>query len=166
MHITKKKKEKEKKKDDTRKKVKRRKTNLNFITRIENILIVCYNYKRNKINSNEIKERGFWCMQKGYVLATPFCRRRWRPCLLLPFLKLGLSSSSIRFFPTFLFLGFFYIYIGVNRIWGSQALSHGHGVEVTPMLFPSVSKHQTAHPLQQNDTESLRQLQSEGIFFP
>jgi len=53
-----------------------------------------------------------------------------------------------------------------NRIWSSQALSHGHGVEVTPMLFPSVSKHQTAHPLQQNDTESLRQLQSEGIFFP
>ncbi|KAA0051197.1 putative structural constituent of ribosome [Cucumis melo var. makuwa] len=53
-----------------------------------------------------------------------------------------------------------------NRIWGSQALSHGHGVEVTPMLFPSVSKHQIAHPLQQNDTESLRQLQSEGIFFP
>ncbi|XP_022980742.1 uncharacterized protein LOC111480019 isoform X1 [Cucurbita maxima] len=53
-----------------------------------------------------------------------------------------------------------------NWIWSSQSLSQGHGVDVTPMLFPSVSKHQTAHHLQQNDTESLRKLESEGIFFP
>ncbi|XP_038904897.1 uncharacterized protein LOC120091114 isoform X2 [Benincasa hispida] len=53
-----------------------------------------------------------------------------------------------------------------HRICSNQALSYGHGVEVTPMLFPSVSKDQTAHHLQQNDTESLRKLELEGIFFP
>ncbi|XP_022152693.1 uncharacterized protein LOC111020350 [Momordica charantia] len=53
-----------------------------------------------------------------------------------------------------------------HRIWSHQTLSHGHGVEVTPMLFPSVSKHQTSHHLQQNDIESLRKLESEGVFFP
>ncbi|XP_022997833.1 uncharacterized protein LOC111492674 [Cucurbita maxima] len=53
-----------------------------------------------------------------------------------------------------------------SRIWYPQTLSHGHGAEVTPMLFPSLSKHQTAQHLQQNDTETVRKLESEGIFFP
>lgn len=54
----------------------------------------------------------------------------------------------------------------LHRSLHSNHQSVSHGLEITPKLFPSVSKVPNSLHLQQNDVDSLKKFAPEGFLYP